>query len=363
VNGAGPGERAPPRPPPARELVVAGRSLTLLAIGAVIAFLWLARELLVPTALGILLALTVHPLVAALERRRVPRSVAAVVGTLVATAVVVGIGAILYDRISDFADELPGYEDRFRQAAAEVRRHVGHLQRQTEQVVQVPRQEGAVRVQESVPWTGLLLGTAQGALTLVAEASVAVFVLYFALAEGPRYRRKLLAQARTPLQRAKMRAAMNELHRDVEQYMLNRVALNAVLGVVTWLVYALYGLQHAAVWGITTALLHFVPYVGPAIGLVLPTAMALLQYGRWRDVALVAGIYLALVSAQGNVVDPIFLGKQLRLSAMAVFLGSLFWFWLWGPIGLFLAVPLLSTIRIACRRVARFRLVSEMLGA
>lgn len=356
-------ERPPPRPPTSRELVVAGRALTLLAVGAVIAFLWLARGFLVPTVLGIVLALTVHPLVAALERRRVPRSIASIAGTLVATAVVAAIGFVLYDRITAFAEELPGYEDRLRSAAADVRRHLGRLQRQTEQVVQAPRQEGAVRVQEAVPWTELLLGTAQGAVVLVAEASVVVFVIYFALAEGPHYRRKLLAQARTPLQRAKLRAALAELHRDVEQYMLNRVVLNGLLGVVTWLVYALYGLQHAAIWGLTTALLHFVPYVGPAIGLALPTAMALLQYGSWRDVLLVAAIYLGLVSVQGNVVDPIFLGRQLRLSAMAVFLGSLFWFWLWGPLGLFLAVPLLSTIRIVCRRVARFRLVSELLAA
>jgi predicted PurR-regulated permease PerM len=219
-----------------------------------------------------------------------------------------------------------------------------------------------VRVQESVPWGTLLIGTAQGAVTLAAEATVVIFVVYFSLAEGPRYRAKLLSQARTPVGRARTRAALAELHRDVEQYMLNRVALNAALGVVTWVAYALYGLEHAAIWGITTALLHFIPYVGPAVGLLLPAAGALLQYGTLRHVAFVSAIYVVLVSIQGNLVDPVFLGRQLRLNAMAVFLGSLFWFWLWGPVGLFLAVPLLSTIRIVCRHVPRFRSIAVFLA-
>ncbi|ABC80841.1 AI-2E family transporter [Anaeromyxobacter dehalogenans] len=354
---------APRSPAGGHEARATARALTLLAIGAGFGFLWLARDLLVPTALGVTLALSVHPVVAALQRRRVSRTVASVAGTLLAVAVLVGIGYVLWGRIAAFADELPGYEGRLREAAAGIRRHAAHLQAQSEQLVQAPRRPGEVKVQEGVPWGSLLVGTAQGALTFAGQATVVVFVLYFTLAEGPRFRTKLLAWAdRRPRGRARVLAALEELHRDVEQYMLNRVALNAALGVVTWAVYALYGLEHAAIWGITTALLHFIPYVGPALGLFLPAAMALLQYGTAKDVALVTAIYLVLVNVQGNVVDPLFLGKQLRLSPLVVFLGSLFWFWLWGPVGLFLAVPLLSTVRIVCRHLPRYRVVASLLA-
>jgi predicted PurR-regulated permease PerM len=342
---------------------IASRALGILAVGAVLAFAWLARELLIPATLGVVLALSVHPAVSWLERHRVSRTLAAVLGTLLATAVVVGIVLLLYDRISAFLDELPSYEARLREAWTGIRSRMVHLQAQSEQLVQTPRAPGQVRVQESVPWATLLVGTAQGALALGAQATVAIFVLYFALAEGPRYRAKFLAHAgRDPLLRARARAALAELHRDVEQYMLNRVLLNGLLGAVVWIVYALYGLRHAEIWGITTAVLHFIPYVGPALGLFLPAAMAVLQYANLKDVLAVAGIYGFLVSVQGNVVDPIFLGKQLRMNALAIFLGSLFWFWLWGPVGLFLAVPLLSTIRIACKHIPRFRVIADFLA-
>jgi predicted PurR-regulated permease PerM len=341
---------------------VTERSLAILAIGAGLAFSYLLRTLLVPCVVALVLAFTVHPLVAFLERHRVPHVLAALAGTVVATGFVVLVFVVLYGRIQELANELPAYEDRLRQAWAGATRSVLHLRAQTQQF-EPPRQPGTLRLEEPVPWTALIVGTAQGAVTLGGAVTMAVFVLYFALAEGPRFRRKFLEHAaRDPASRARAVAALEELHRDVTQYMWNRILLNAVLGVVTWFCYAPW-LEHAPVWALTTALLHFIPYVGPAIGLVLPVLMAALQYGDLAHTALAGGIYLLLVSLQGNVVDPIFLGRQLRLSALVVFVGSLFFFWLWGPVGLFVAVPVLSTVRIACKHVPRLVPIADFLAA
>jgi predicted PurR-regulated permease PerM len=344
-----------------RNSPVTERSLAVLATGAAIAFCYVMRDLLVPIVLALILAFTVHPLVAWLERHKVPHAVAAVLGTVVATGAVALVIVAVYQAVQELARELPAYEDRVRDTLRRISRELFHLRART-QDIEPPRQPGTVRVEESVPWNALLVGTAQGALAIAAEATVAVFVLYFALAEGPRYRRKLLEHVgEDPASRARARLALDELHRDVSQYMWNRILLNAILGVVTWLCFAFW-LDHAAIWGITTALLHFVPYVGPAVGLFLPMLMAMLQYGTLQHTLLAGGIYLALVSVQGNVVDPIFLGKQLRLSALAVFVGSLFFFWLWGPIGLFVAVPVLSTIRIVCKYVSRLAGIGDFLA-
>ncbi len=344
-----------------RNSAVTERSLAILAVGAALGFSYLIRELLVPCVVALVLAFTVHPLVAWLERRRVPHVVAALVGTVIATGFVVLLLGILYGRMQELATELPAYESRMREAWAGISRRVLHLRAQTQQLAP-PRQPGTVRVEENLPWTALILGTAQGALALAGAATMAVFVLYFALAEGPRFRRKFLAHAgREPESHARAVAALEELNRDVSQYMWNRILLNAVLGVVVWICYAPW-LEHAGAWGLTTALLHFVPYVGPALGLVLPTLMAALQYGRLGYVLLAGGIYVVLVSLQGNVVDPIFLGRQLRLSALVVFVGSLFFFWLWGPVGLFVAVPVLSTVRIACKYVPRLAPIADFLA-
>ena len=337
------------------------RSIALLAASAVVAFLWLARELLVPVTLGIFLATAVSPIVARLERLRVPHSVAALAATLLTSVVVVGVAAVLYGGLAAFAQELPAYEERIRAVLRAITSSVTHLQQQGETLVTPP--PGGVKVQQELPWAPALVGTAHGALALAAQATVAAFTAYFALAEGPRYREKLLtALGPDPAARRRALTVFREIHRAIEQYMVNRLLLNAALGVVLWGVYAVYGLEHAAVWGLGTALLHFIPYVGPAVGLVLPTLMAALQYGTVKDVSIVAGLYVLLVSLQGNLVDPILLGKHLRLSSIAVFLGTLLWFTLWGPVGLFLAVPLLSSTRAACRHFPRTRVVAELLG-
>jgi predicted PurR-regulated permease PerM len=340
---------------------LAERSLAVLATGAGIAFCYVIRELLVPIVLALILAFTVHPLVAWLERHKVPHALAAAIGTVVATGAVALVVAVVYQGFQELARELPAYEDRLRDTIRRVTRELFHLRARTQEI-EPPRAPGTVRVEEGVPWNALLVGTAQGALAIAAAATVAVFVLYFALAEGPRYRQKLLDHAgRTAESRARAHLALEELHRDVSQYMWNRILLNGILGVATWLCFAFW-LEHAEIWGITTALLHFVPYVGPAVGLVLPVLMAVLQYGTLQHALIAGGVYLALVSVQGNIVDPIFLGKQLRLSALAVFVGSLFFFWLWGPIGLFVAVPVLSTIRIVCKYLPRLNAIGDFLA-
>jgi predicted PurR-regulated permease PerM len=344
-----------------RSSPVTERSLVVLAVGATLAFCYLVRDLLVPSVLALVLAFTVHPFVAWLERHKVPHALAALAGTLLATGAVGLVLVVLYGGVQDFARELPAYEDRLRETWGQISRSLFHLRAQTEQI-EPPRQPGTVRVEEGVPWNALVVGTAQGAIAVAASAIVAVFVLYFALAEGPRYRQKFLEHAAKDAEsRARALLALEELHRDVSQYMWNRILLNGILGIVTWLCFVPW-LDHAAVWGMTTALLHFVPYVGPAVGLALPVLMAVIQYGTLKHVLIAGGVYMTLVSIQGNLVDPIFLGKQLRLSALAVFVGSLFFFWLWGPIGLFVAVPALSTIRIACRYLPRLRAFADFLA-
>jgi predicted PurR-regulated permease PerM len=344
-----------------RSGTITERSLTIVAAGGVLAFLWLARELLIPVMLGIFLAAAVSPIVSRLERLRVPRAVAALAGALLTSVVVGGVVAILYNGLAALAQELPAYEERIRDTLRAIVSHVVHLKTQGETLVTPP--PDGMKVQETLPWGSFLVGTAQGALAVAGQATVAAFTLYFALADGPRYREKLLAALRRdPDARQRAVRALGEIHRDIGQYVANRLLLNAGLGAVLWAVYAGYGLKHAAVWALGTALLHFIPYVGPAVGIVPPTLMAALQFGTVKDVAAVAGVYVVLVSLQGNLADPILLGRQLRLSALAVFLGSLFWFWIWGPVGLFLAVPLLSSTRAACSQFPRTKVWADMLA-
>jgi predicted PurR-regulated permease PerM len=344
---------------PLSSVKVTERAVSILAASALLAFLYFAREFLLPSVLAALLAMTIFPVVSLLVRLRVPRSLAAMVGTLIIIGLAALIAFVLAQQIASFVQELPGYEDRLQSFWRSISKKYLQLQQSGDSLV--PPRPREVKVSPGVPWEKVLFGTAMGALSLAAQAVIAIFVLYFVLAEGANYRRKLIRLFRGEGE-DRILTALDQIQREIAHYMLNRVALNAILGVVTALAFALYGLDHAVVWGITTGLLHFIPYLGPALGLAFPVLMAALQYNTWRDPLLVGLIYTGLVGLQGNFVDPIFLGKQLRLNALAIFLGSVFWYWIWGPIGLFLAVPILSVARIVSSRAPRVKWLGEFLA-
>lgn len=342
---------------------VTERGVSILAVGALFAFLYLARDFLLPSVLAAFVALILQPLVQLIVRRlRAPRSLAAVAATVLAVFVVALLIFVLIRQINSLAGELPGYEDRLRDAWKSISQKFTKLRQSGDALV--PPQPRQVRAVPGVPWETLLFGTAMGALTLIGQATVAIFLLYFLLAEAGNFRRKLIRLFRGDHgAEDRILGVLDQIQHEVEQYLLNRVVLNAILGVVTWGAFALYGLDHAAVWGLTTALLHFIPYLGPVVGLIFPVLMALLQYGNWRDPLIIGLIYTAIVGLQGNLVDPIFFGKQLRLNALAVFIGSIFWFWFWGPLGLFLAVPILSVLRIVSVHMPRLKWLGEFLAA
>ena len=173
-------------------------------------------------------------------------------GTVLALAIFVLIVVVLLHPLIGLANELPGYEDRLQSTWRSLSQKFLKLQQSGESLV--PRHPRQVRTVEGVPWERLAVGTAMALVALLGQATLALFVVLFFLAESGNYRRKIVRLFRhEPEGEDKVLTAIEQIHHDVEKYMLNRVVLNAILGVVTGVAFALYGLEHAAIWGLTWA--------------------------------------------------------------------------------------------------------------
>jgi predicted PurR-regulated permease PerM len=384
--------KAPPPPadalasPPQAEaqrlhvpLQIRSLALVVLAVLAVLYTMRWASAVIVPVLLGLMLSHALAPLVDRLERRRLPRALAAAVLLM---SLVGGVGWTAYslsDDASELLDALPAATAKVRAAIAanrpgsnsplaQVQKAATHLEQAATAggpvAATVPR--GATRVVIERPhfnlhdylWTGTM-----GLLASLGQATVVVFIAFFLLASGNHFRRKLVHLAGPTFTKRRLTVqTLDEIGTQVQRYLMVQVITSVVVGVATWLTFLAVGMEHAAVWGVVAFVLNFIPYVGAVALLLACGLMAFVQFGSVDMVLLVTGISLGLHILSGHLLMPWLSSRTSRMNAVTVFVGVLAFGWLWGLWGLLLGVPILASVKAVCDRVDELKPVGELMG-
>lgn len=323
----------------------------------VLGFAYVARALVVPLVVALFIAYSLAPLVELLvSRARLPRAAAAVTTLASVAALLVAVGWVAVRRAVELGAELPRYEESARALFARVAAHVSALDALRDRI-----DTGGTlhRVVLASSFTSFMVDGVGRALELVVQSVAVVFLTLLLLVDGPRLRARLVAALDAP----DADAALEAVDRAVKSYLAARVALSAALAAAVAVAFALYGLKYALLWGLLTGVLTFVPWLGSAAGAVPPAVMAALQFGTPARVAGALAIYFGLLLLEGNVISPVILGRRLRMSPTAVLAACLFFAWLWGPVGLILAVPIAAAIKAASDHSRRWRALGHLLGA
>ena len=204
-----------------------------------------------------------------------------------------------------------------------------------------------------------LFGTTQSLVTGALETLV---LLYFLLASGDLFLQKLIKVL--PLLKDKKKAVTiaRETESSISSYLVTVALVNAGLGIVVAVTMRLIGMPNPILWGTLAALAEFVPYLGATVMLVVLTLAGLVAFPRAGHEFLVPGSYLAINLIQANFVTPTVLGRRLTLNPVAILIGLVLWWWLWGVAGAFIAVPLLATFKIFCDHIESLAPVGEFLG-
>lgn len=363
----------------------AGAAQVFLAFFAATFALYVLRTILVPIVLAVFLAYVLGPLVDILSTRiprtkvAMPRSLATVIVVMLFMGVLGVVGLLVVNEVVAFAGELPNYEPQISESLMQVRSRIAEWQSHAEALIE-PIRPGPVRpmsemaedqVQilldqsKSAWWTGMtgyLFGGLTSILELTGQFLTCIFVLFFALLESPVLKTKVINIMGTTLRRRRvLLEVMQNVNDDVQRYLFNRVATNFVLAMVAWLIYSLFGLKYALLLGVLAGIFNFVPYVGPIIGTIFPILATYMQFGDGWQVFWVMMAYGAMTGIEGNFVTPVVLGKHLKLNSLAVLLACIFWGWLWGPIGLFLAVPIMAAFKALSEHIDTIRPAGELM--
>ena len=359
---------------------VRSASLVVIAVLSSLYVLHWASAVFVPLLLGLTFSYALTPLVNRLVRLHIPRALAAAV---LLVGIVGGVGTLTWSLSDDAAsmiETLPEVAQKLRRGIAgqrnqgpagtidKVQRAATELERAAEEGTSAAPAPGrsVTKVQIEQPkfnikdylWTGTL-----GLMTAIGQTTVVLFVTFFLLASGDTFRRKMVriagptfGQKRLTLQ------ALDEVDLQIQRYLMVQVFTSALVGTATWLAFMGLGVEHAAVWGVVTFVLNFIPYFGSIVVTGASALLGFVQFGTFEMALLIGGVALFINSLEGYILTPWLTGRASRMNPVAVFVGVLAWGWLWGLWGLFLGVPILMAIKAVCDRVDDLKAVGELLG-
>jgi len=214
-----------------------------------------------------------------------------------------------------------------------------------------------INVSDYLMWGSLGIVAALGQFVLI------LFLVYFLLASGDLYRRKLVKIVGPSFTDKKLTVQiLQEIDRQIEMFLLVQVFTSTIVAVATWLAFRALGVEQAAVWGVLAGIFNSIPYFGPVLVTGGTSLVAFLQFGNIRMAVLVGGLSLVITSLEGFLLTPWLTSRAARMNAVAIFVGLLFWGWVWNVWGMLLAVPLLMVIKAVCDHVEDFKGVGELLG-
>lgn len=321
---------------------------------------YFAAPVLIPVSLAFLLTILMTPLVEALARLRVPEAIGAFVALLI---VVATLGAALYGLsgpAAEWIDKAPQSMDRIKQHMQVFRKPIENVKRAQDQVEELTKldDESAVVAVEKSNMFELIVGTTSVMTTL----AIAVILMYFLLASRDVFVAKLVRLS--PRLRDKKRTVeiIREIQHAVSTYLLTITMINSGLGLAVGLALYFLDMPNPVLWGVMVALFNFVPYIGPAANFVILTMVALFSFDTLAAVAPVPIAFTVLTVLEGQIITPTILGRRLALSPVVVFLALVVWGWLWGLVGVLVAIPMLVMLKITCERLPRMQPVAEIVG-
>jgi predicted PurR-regulated permease PerM len=373
------------------------RLARLLIVVVVIGLVWVAQDVLIPIALAVLFAFVLLPIATWLERRGAPRWVASMLAVGLATTLLLAAGWIVSTQIMAFAEALPQYRSHMRTKLtalsgetdgwlARARRSMFEMQRQVDEAAATLNGDAAeiapeapqdppfapggpaadddpvdVIAHESTSPTRRLAETVRTVTTPVVGGAIVLLFATVILIRREDLRDRILALA-GPDRVHTTTDMLDEAATQLSRLLLAQLLVNIGFALAFGFVLVVLGVPNGILFGALVVVLRFVPIVGAWIAVTVPTVVALLTFEGWFAPLAILGWFLALEVVTAYVIEPWALGRRTGISTTAVLLALVFWTWLWGPVGLVLAMPLTTSLAVMGRRMPALAWLGKLLN-
>ena len=352
---------------------LAEKALVVLAAIACVFLLYWGAPFFIPLLMGLLIAYALTPLTDLVQRVVRYR-------VLAATLVVAGVLAAIGTGIWAWSDDLAAVWQRVPEAAHRITASLKQSAQKPSPVAEVKKAaaeiEAIAATGKSAPaaaapppaapgasfWT-LVWEGGKTAGAAVASVMAVIFLVFFMLASGDMFKRKLVRMFGDTLSEKKITVQMiDEIDLQIRRYLAVMAFSNALVGIGTWLGFRMIGVNYPELWGVFAGIVHTAPYFGPAIIAAASLVAGFMQFGDWSHAFMVSGVTVLVATLVGSVFATWLSARQTRMNTTATFVGLLFFGWIWGLWGILLAIPLLAIVKTVCERSETWQPIAELLG-
>ncbi len=352
-----------PTPPSMVRFTSSNFSMRVIAAAIILLFFYYAAGVVITLLLSILLAYFLDPAVEFLERMSLPRTLGAMVMVLILIAVLAAAGYGLWTRTADFAENWPKYSSLLRKAAGAVERKIRGIEGQVAQIAPEQGLSSRTTVQTEPSIVRTLIFRGIGSLyALFLEVTFMPFLVFFMLAEKRELWHGTL-QLFPASRRTQVKETLEDLRDVLRDYLAGMSIVTLVVIAVSSLFFWMMGLDYPILTGIASGLLNMVPYIGAVMAWLPAFIIALAKWSTLGQFVLIAATLTTIHVLAINLVAPQLVGRRVRLNAVAITIALLFWGWVWGGLGLILAIPITASLRVICDHTESWKPIGRWLSA
>lgn len=346
--------------------LVAAICLTVMAIIALCAALWLAKAFLLPIAVALVFSVILGPICSRIEWFRIPRPVAALMGLILAGGVAWLAFSLIAEPASRWMENAPQTIQRAERQLRKLQeplKPLTDISKEMQGLQIVPAQSGQASrtvVMQEPGFAQSLLASAQ---TLIAQTGFVFILCYFLLITREEFRIKFIAFQPTMKERVRAARVFRDAGRRVSGYLVTFSIINIFVGIATGLACWRLGLPEPLMWGGLASLFNFIPFLGPVITMALLGLAGLATFDTLLEASFPVLAFMGISFLEANLITPTIVGRRMTLNPLAIIITVSFWIWMWGPVGGVIGLPLLIMFKVVCDHTPPLRVVGALIGA
>ncbi len=331
-------------------------SLRIIAFAAFSALCYFGASVIVTIVLAIITAYMLDPIVGFFERLHFPRSLSILVVLLISALLLSGLIVLLVERTQDFSDNFPKYRSRIVKIQRDIQSRIRSLQKRSRDIgstilPQTKKEPEPIQIKEYSTWRDYIfrdLGPLYDSLLMV---SFFPFLVYFLLSEKDQIRLLVSSLLRSQTSASQTFVSnitdkvVNKVNDTIRGFFFGYLISTLVLFFASWLLFFLFGVELSVFWALSYSILNVLPFVGAFLGLIPPILISVVQFGGIQKGVILIIICIVLHLVYANLLIPRFTGPRTQLTPLISLVAMMYWGFLWGGIGILLAVPITASLR------------------